>query len=58
MKANKLENIRISKFIGPNGCLALAKANWLNMLTFQSGNYIERKKIILLEMRDASIYQK
>ena len=56
MRAEKLRTINLSKNnIGPDGCLALTKANWTKLSTIDLSNYVEIKRIIKLETKDASI---
>ena len=47
MRAENLEKIElINNHIGPDGCLALIKANWTKISTIDLGNYILTKAII------------
>ena len=56
MRAENLENIGLHKnHIGPNGLLALIKANWTNISAINFGNYISTKILIKLETKDAII---
>ena len=56
MRAENLEKIDLVRSdIGPNGCLALIKANWTNISAINFGNYISTKILIKLETKDAII---
>jgi len=56
MQAANLKNIRLyTANIGPNGCLALTKANWTKISEIYLGNFVLTKEIIKLEIKDAVI---
>ena len=56
MRAENLENIELyQNNIGPNGLLALIKANWTNISAIDLSNYISTKARIKLETKDAII---
>ena len=47
MRAENLENIELfNNNIGPDGCLALIKADWTKISTIDLGNYILTKNRI------------
>ena len=57
MQAEKLESISLgNNNIGPNGCLALSKANWDKISIIMFGDNILIKEIIELKTKDAIIW--
>ena len=56
MRADNLEKIKLYRNnIGPDGCLALVKADWTKISAINLGNYILTKIGIKLKMKDVNI---